>query len=230
MSSVVYLNFAGTTASYVDFGSDLSLDNMGITRYQTITYDGWARLDSLGCESFPGSGIFSRIFGKSNHNIFEFVEPGLLQAYWNGSSPKISRVSFTPDSEWHHFACTYDNTPASPPRYFRIWIDGVEPSYLVQLNGTSLLSDSANNLDVSQIDGDVAWLRITQSVLWTADFTPPNRCSIPTPDADTVGLWVTEGSGTTTYNLGFATADGNIINGTWGSDSCGGIPPRWQIV
>jgi hypothetical protein len=238
MTSVIYLTYdASGTTSNVNCGSDTSLDNMGISRYPQVTFECWARLYGLGAPDNSGGKIISK--GQTDPLYIEDHPAGpLLCASKTGSTDKLSKIPFTPDSDWHHLACTYDNAAAAGSRFFRLWVDGVEGAYSVQQQGVSILSDAANNLKLGNnsannnyaIDGDLAWVRITQTVLYTGTFTPPARCTIPTPDADTVGLWITEGTGNTTYNLGFATGDGTITDCTWGSDSCGGAGPWWQVV
>jgi hypothetical protein len=236
MTSVIYLTYDATGTSNVNCGSDTTLDNMGISRYQQITFECWARLDDWGGTAGAGSFMMDK---SQIAPLFVNQATGSFCAIKSGTtSDKVSRIPFTPDGDWHHFACTYDNTVAAASRFFRLWIDGVEGSYSIQQVGGGFLSDAASSLKLGNasanndyaIDGDLAWVRITDTVLYTGTFTPPGRCTIPTPDADTVGLWITEGTGTTTYNLGFATGNGAITNCTWGSVSCGGIPPRWQIV
>ena len=67
-------------------------------------------------------------------------------------------------------------------------------------------------------DGDIGWMRISDTVRYAATFTPPARCTLPAVDGNTVLLEIQEGVGATTYDQSGNDNDGAITAATWGCD------------
>lgn len=235
MSSVIFLSFVSASNSSVNCGSAsgaTGVDNLISSWHQDgITFEAWIRPSGWG-----GTNA-GRIFSKGQWQLYIEQSSGEFRGlYSDTSTGALSGVPFTVDGSWHHVAATFHSRLGVGDRKWHLFVDGVEGTYSVQTALGSPLSDAANSLILGNnfaggnfaTDGDIAWMRITKTKLYTTSFTPPDRCSIPTPDEDTVGLWITEGTGATTYNLGFATADGTINSCTWGTESCGGA--WWQVV
>lgn len=193
-----------------------------------MTAEAWLRADDWGA---GGGGTFSSIVLKSNAGLT--VGWHLLVTSTNGLIAEIEcattdanassgTAAFTPDSEWHHVAFTWDDASYNYPR---IWIDGVEQTNSTTTRNGAVVSDVGNDLYIgnragsgSAVDGDIGWVRVSDSIRYTGTFTPPARCTIPTPDANTIVLEVYEGVGDITYDLSGNGNDGAIALATWGHD------------
>ena len=125
------------------------------------------------------------------------------------------------DGEWHHVAVTRNQSTGQ----VRIWVDGVSEasgtydttnwSYPAghtvgsgQDNEYAVIGTEKHDVGYGY-DGELDELRISDSVRYTATFTPARRFE---PDANAVGLYhCDEGSGTTLVD--FATVSGAPTNG-----------------
>jgi hypothetical protein len=182
-----YMIFNGTT-SRANLGSDASIDNIP---NGDMTADAWIRADGYG-ESNSGQ-IFNKqfwFFRVDNTN-------GLLVcAVCTGvnATSQASLADFSADSQWHHVAAVWDNGTLT----WQLFVDGIEVTYAQQqAGGVGYSGDAANFMIVGNnvgqtntFDGDIQWARVSNTKLWTSNFTPPVRCAHPTVVASTVGLWV----------------------------------------
>jgi hypothetical protein len=67
-------------------------------------------------------------------------------------------------------------------------------------------------------EGDIGWIRVSDIGLHVPgiDFDAPSRCTVPRATANTMGLWIFEGTGTTTGNAGAGTTAGQFVGSpTW---------------
>jgi len=127
------------------------------------------------------------------------------------------------DGIWHHVAMTYDKTGASTPAAKTIYLavdGGWVTSYTAQIVGALPYSvDNAQDLTIGNntgvgrtFDGDIGWMRVSNNIRFAVntDFTPPERCELPTIDANTLGQWIgPEWTGATIDNQeGTAARDG----------------------
>lgn len=135
--------------------------------------------------------FWSKVISASGNGIVNFyylwmtgAEQPLLYYQFDGNTQyhAINGHSITPDDNWHHFAIVRSGTNV------KTYMDGIE---ILSANVTDDLSLGGVNLDAAQylqVDGGTInntsdgyrstpltldELHITDSALWTADFTPP---------------------------------------------------------
>ena len=73
-------------------------------------------------------------------------------------------------------------------------------------------------------DGDIGWVRVSDCIRYAATFTPPPRCTFPTPDGNTILLEIQEGTGAVAYDYSGNGNDGTNSNGSWDCDCVEGSP------
>lgn len=218
-----YLEFNGSNSD-VNCGDDAALRNL---HDDAFTVEAWIRADSW------GKGARGYITAKQRW-AFRLDNAGgsgigLDATITCAVASGISRSGvddFTPDGQWHHVAMTWDDATYNYPR---LWIDGIEPSYVWtnDRNG-AILSDAGFNLHIGtgdtlfNFDGGIGWVRISDIVRYAGNFTPPERCELPIIDANTVAQWIgIESSGATIDNQeGTAARDGTQSNCLFDAD-CG---------
>lgn len=129
--------------------------------------------------------FWSKVISTSGNGIVNFyylwmtgAEQSLLTYQFDGNSQyhAINGHSITPDDNWHHFAIVRNGTNV------KTYMDGTE---ILSAEATDFKLDEAQYL---QVDGGTIndtlsgsrstpltldELHITDSALWTADFTPP---------------------------------------------------------
>lgn len=219
------LHFDGILDS-IQFGSPAALNDLPVVP-NAFTAEAWVRFDGWGWNNR------GRIFDKENtgvpsgwrFNVDNTAGLGAIFRHTVQNASVNTGLGFagaTPDGLWHHMAVTFDNGGTRLPH---IWIDGVEPTVygLQQAAIGNYVADAATGLYGGNDPltafswlGRIGWMRISDSIRYTADFTPPPRCTIPDVDANTVGLWVYEGAGPVTYNrVGTASTNGVIVVAYW---------------
>ena len=133
--------------------------------------------------------FWSKVISASGNGIFNFyylwmtgAENALLFYQFDGNSQyhAINGHSITPDDNWHHFAIVRNGTNV------KIYMDGTE---ILSAEATAFKLDEAQYL---QVDGGTIndtssgsrstpltldELHITDSALWTANFTPPTMAN-----------------------------------------------------
>jgi len=201
-TEVYYLTFNGTT-SVVNCGTDPALDDLPAADF---TAEAWIRATGWG---ETGCAFNGRIFDKTDCNmagwvltLYNHAQGGILAyiygaAFGNASS---GLDDFTVDDQWHHIAMTWELATLT----FRLFIDGVEPSYASQtpltapytVDNTYDFCIGNNPTQLATFDGDIGWSRISSGLRYTANFTAPDRCVLPAIDASTVAQWIgVEGAG-----------------------------------
>ena len=124
--------------------------------------------------------------------------------------------------DWHHITMYYND---AGDRKIYLAVNGTWHVTGQTAGVGAYLSDAARALYFGYIvnfafNGKIGWVRISDNDRHTAgvDFTPPSRTTVPTVDANTVGLWpLNEGYGSVAGDLSANGNDGTIVNGSWGS-------------
>jgi hypothetical protein len=134
------------------------------------------------------------------------------------TTPTVADWGVIPDGFWHHFAITFDD---AGDRKLRFFVDGV----LRNTGGAgvgAVVDDSLEDLTISgralnpKLLGYVGWVRISDSIRYTANFTPPSRYIYPEVDANTVRLFkMNEGTGTTVIDYSANAQNGTLETVTW---------------
>jgi len=222
-----YLEF-GVSGDNVNCGSDASLDDLPIGASSNgFTVEAWVKADGWGLGS-SGPGNYGLIVTKYNPpNGWQFYIQetyGLCIYISRATTPAIAYSGvddFTPDGLWHHVAMIYPYLGLP-----RLFIDGTEvSSYHTQQAGAGAYnSDAALNLIIGDRhgiigatwEGDIGWVHLYDEPVWPSFDL---RCELPEVKRDSVGIWITEGTGATTYNRANpGTADGTITGADWACD------------
>jgi hypothetical protein len=228
-----YLEFDAEAVD-IDCGNNAAINDL---HDAAMTAEAWVRSPLDATNEAWGESDAGRIADKSDYDGAGAISDGWtlgvrknigVEAYIACATADAFSHSgtddFDLDGEWHHIAMTWDDATFQYPK---LWIDGTEVSYLATQNRNGVIqSDAAitlglgcQNTSALVFEGDIGWLRISDSVRYTVGFTPPVRCTLPDIDANTVGLWIYEGQGTTAHNLEGTTAlDGTITNESWDGD------------
>jgi len=227
----------------VDCGSPAGLDDLpdfAVAGKGEIYIDGWIRADGYGATGD------ARIVDKTGGLLTGFyfavdINVGLHGQTYNVGGDALSTVGldeFTADGLWHHVVMAYDEAGVKLPLPRRIYmaVDGVWiTSYVNQIASIgNYRSDAADDLAIGNqdvvgptlgFDGDIGWMRISDSALQIPpfNFTPPARCPLPDPLVTTQGFYIWEGEGATTGNAGAAGGVGTITGAVWDRDNCCGI-------
>lgn len=214
-----YLDFNGTT-TLINCGSDAALDDL---QDAAMTVEAWIKADSSG----EASGV---IAAKATSALLEGwcfrVSASALNVFIRCATTDTvataETTEFTPDGEWYHVAFTWDDASFTYPK---LWINGTESTYNTTTNRSgAIVSDAAHSLTIGNdtsvgrtFDGGIAWVRVSDSVLYTATFTPPEKYAPPATATTTVEQWnLNDGSGATAAaEEDTPTNDGTITDGTW---------------
>jgi len=222
-ASQEYLTFNGST-TVVNCGSGASLDDLHDAAF---TVEAWIKPESMGGASqgriaakttaTPGGWYFYTI---ATNRLAAVVRCATTDGYTYGTNAELSLDT------WQHVAMCWDDASYARPI---IWINGVQQSSGGGTDrGDAIVTDAASDLVIGAdsvlaraYDGNMGWVRISNNIRYTAgggSFTPPARTTIPTVDANTVGLWpMNEGYGTVAGDLSANNNDGTISNGDWGA-------------
>lgn len=218
-----YLRFDGLTSS-VDCGSDASLDNLPAGDF---TVEAWVRAPAMSAQNDPG------IVSKSNSwklgRRFDDGTSFTFYVYGDDDTMGIrSGVDTLVPDTWHHVAATWESSTKTGA----IYVDGIYSIAIINSNPASMSNlndDSSNPLFIGRSpssrewDGDIAWVRISDNIRYTSDFTPPAKDAPPATDANTVEQWnLNDGSGTTAVAEVSASNNGTITDGEW--------PAVWEVV
>jgi hypothetical protein len=216
-----YLTFNGTTTS-IDCGSDAALDDL---QDAAMTVEAWIKADGLG-ENSAGRIICKDGAGPAGWRMF--IDASGLNAQIDCATDDAEASSgageLYADGLWHHVAFTWDDASYDYPL---LWIDGVESSYdTTQDRDGAIVTDAANSVIIGNNsagdrtwNGGIAWVRISNAVLYTKTFNPPSRYTPPATAGTTVEQWnLNDGTGTTAAAEEDTPAnDGTITDGTWAS-------------
>jgi len=209
-----YLTFASGSQNLL--GSGASLDDL---QANAFTAEAWGRPTSYGTGGTATGHLMSKRATGSAGGWNFYINAGsgfradLICATTNAAS-LADTTQVQADSNWHHYAMTWDNAGT---RKIRLFYDGVEVTYSLQTAGVgTVTTDASNSLRMGSYDGtqlywvgDLAWARVSNVVRYTGTFTPPGRCYPPANDANTkLLLKLLEGTGNP------ADSSGNGNNGT----------------
>lgn len=220
------VEFNGTNTN-INAGSNSSLDDL---HDNAFTAEAWVRADGWGVNSDSGR-ILAKSAGAGDGWLLgldsRYGLVAMITGQTSGSSVITSTSGFSPDLVWHHVAMTYDD---EGDRKVRLWLDGTLVGSGNAVQG-AVKTDNLNDLFIGSLssttwnfDGAIAWIRISNSIRYTTNFTPPSRFSSPTTDANVVAQWnMDEGTGTSVTNDGGASScggtpancNGTLSNGTW---------------
>ena len=219
-TDLYFLNFDGVDDN-VNCGSAASVDNL--PSGGNLTAEAWIHPDDWG-----ENGV-GQIFNKGNWylglNNLLGINAAAVHAVTTASTT-TGLDAFMIDGQWHHITAVW--TLAS--LRWDIAIDGVWSSDTVQAGAGAYSGDGASSLLIGNtslgdgtFEGKMGWSRISDAIRYPVDidFTPPERCTCPGDDADTVSLWcLTEGTGATAYDENANSNDGTITGATWSWDGC----------
>jgi hypothetical protein len=241
MCSPSYLNFDGVADSgKAQIHGANNLDNM-IDDGLDFTFDGWIRSNGYGASN-QGNIINKRndpayttgwLLRVHNANGLHFYMYGSASSGYASSGLD----EFDPtDGEWHHIVAAKDSDGATTADLY-LAIDGVwVASYAARQQKTGNYgSDAAeplvigNRFDYARtFDGDIGWCRFSDNLRYTpgVDFTPPARCTLPDPDANTIGIYIYEGAGVQLYDWTGNNDIGYVRGGAdWGCDCTTAVGP-----
>ena len=213
-----YLTFDGSSSS-VDCGSDNSLDDL---HDNALTVEAWVRFDIVSSiqgvvTKREGSQVGWAFYLDSSNNRM------LAKIYSSGDDGEtVSSINSISTSTWYHVAFTYDDATYTEPR---VWLDGVEDTNIIRAKTGTVNSDATQKLFIGafsasslRLNGDIAWVRVSDNIRYTTGFTPDAKDAPPVVDGNTVEQWnLNDGSGTTADAEVSANNDGTITlgSGSW---------------
>ena len=201
------------TSALINAGNQSSLTDM---HSGDMTIEGWFKI-AMGTGA--GKAVICKTTNAANGWSVVFQNATQLKISIMRATPAVSLVAFTPDNVFHHCAFTFSLADLKA----RIFIDGMERSYLSQVAGVGgIITSGGADLTVGNILSvytalTVGWLRISNSVRYTATFLPFPRDNPPIVDVHTVRLFrMNEGSGTVIGDASSNAQNASLINGAWG--------------
>jgi len=214
------LTFDGS-GDYVTYGSDATIDDLPQSA-AGFAAEAWVKPTATGAGPYY---IFVKGTTPSLPATGWVFERTGTEIRWEHKAATTNPEALSSGAglaigQWSHVAVTYDDGGARTPR---LWVNGVETSYATQNAAVgALTSDAASNLSasltVNSHNGDMAWIRISNTERWTSSFSPSDKCSPPNIDANTVVQSnLNEGSGISAPNaaVGNANEDGTVFGATW---------------
>lgn len=218
-----YMSFNGTS-SFINAGSDSSLDNLPSAG--DFTAEVMLNLPT-------GISGQKNIFGKQKYTSGHqegwrlYVNPfgggGLVYAtlYTDDTSAQVSNNAYAGDAgkdEWRHIAMTYN----SSDQKVRLFFNGSLLTTSGAITG-SIYSDAAHSVYLAREEGisaylqcGIAWARLSDNLRYTGSYTAPTEDSPPAVDANTVEQWnLNDGSGGTASAEVNSSNNGTITDGTW---------------
>ena len=160
------LSFDGVNDSLIITQSS-SINNLN-----NLTYEGWIWWNS------SDESSFKHIFTKGWSKYFRINNQRITGAIdTNGTDAASTASTVFPSKQWVHLAITYNDSGDRKIRYYQ---NGTEVSYSTQTAATgSLNSDSTGNFNIfnvessQRISGKVDEVRISNTIRYTGNFTPP---------------------------------------------------------
>lgn len=243
-----YLTFDGS-ASLCNCGNGATIDDLpdfAVAGRGQITVEAWIRARGWG-EANLGVISAKNNLGNGWAFLLNAATPGIYAqidgAVQNAISASVAYGS-SMFNEWHHVLMCYDetggDTPAARTIYFAV--DGVWATVYAtqQVSIGNYNSDVGRDLIVGNnafssrtFDGDIAWVRVSDSIRYTVgtDFEPDERCLPPATDANTM-LLLTHypGSGTVSWDRSGNLNHGVLTSTTWSCDcevTTTGNSPCW---
>ena len=217
--------FNGSSTS-INCGSEASVDNLADN---AMTVECWARANAWGEDIVAGGTLVQKALANATANGWQirYRTNGyggihvVIPCATTTAEVMTGKTTIFIDKKWHHIAFTWDDASSLYPQ---VWFDGVKitSSYTVSRVG-AVIDDSSCNVLIGNnsngsttFDGAIGWVRISNNIRYTENFTPPARTSPPASDANTVRLFpMNEGAGTTITDLSTNAQNGTLANGTW---------------
>jgi hypothetical protein len=209
-----YLYFS-SSGSKISCGSDASLDDLPSG---AMTVEVWVNLasDASNIDVFLAKGNGSGWY-FSAQTVVNTWQAGIV---FDSASP-VASYPIIYDDKWHHLAFTFDN---AGDRKIRLFLDGILVKISPAASG-NYVSDAADNLYYGvhgngssfSFKGGIGWVRFSDNLRYSADFTPLSRGEPPAVDAHTVEQWnAQEGSGSLLgASVNSPTNDGSLVNVIW---------------
>jgi len=213
-----YLSFNNNIAANVNCGSDASIDNLPDNAF---TAEAWIYTRDWGGTN--SGRIFDKTGGGGARGWTLYITPSIIWCVIFFAGGTISfGTAWNINNQWNHIAITFDD---AADRKGIMFIDGIFVNASASAVGAFVVDDArdlyiGNRSDLTRnFGGYIGWCRISNFVRYTNNFIPPARCKIPEPDANTLAIWIREGTGTAIDNYqGLAACDGVAANCTWGCD------------
>ncbi len=188
----------------VTFSDHASIDNLHLGDF---TIEMWVKPSNTGTGAmlskynnadpqrgwlFNADGIFNNftfvMFSTPPEYVYCFTSPGV----------------YTPGN-WHHVAVTYELATT----YATIYVGGVDQSVVQAPSAQAFLSDAGlapiiggdAGDSVEPYDGCYQWINITNTVKYTAGFTPPVRTTKPSTTDSIFNVPNKEGAGSVAYDV-----------------------------
>jgi len=204
-----YLDIAATGG--IDCGSDASVDNLPAGDF---TAEEWVYWEDDGSNHYlfqkyvAGADWFLRLMGSTKQ----------LHALVHLSTTTANALAIHgwTSGTWNHAAMTFEVATKT----LKVWSNGV---LLATHAGAGTYGDDGSATLFAGcriIGGDtvdaIAWVRISDTIRYTSNFTPIARCSPPETDANTVLLLrLLEGEGATAADSSGNGNDGALTDCTW---------------
>jgi len=194
-------NGVGTFDGSGDYLSSVDSDD-----WQNIkTVEGWFRFASLSVEN--------TLFGQgqpTNERAWLLKrENGYLRFFYSTdgtgwTDAQVFNYSWTPTlNQWYHLAATIDGASS------KLWVDGnnVSTDTIGSINNASAIMTIAGywNPIIQEFDGQISNVRYSDSIRYTANFTPPTEAF--TTDSNTVFLAPMTGNNNSTVFVDEAKPD-----------------------
>jgi len=192
----------------VSFGSAASLDDLPLTTDFTVEL--WCNLDlATATRTILSKGHIPG--GESGWGLYS-ISRGTVYLYVDGVS-LLNESTTERFGKWNHVCFTYNFAT----KQFILYVNGVSRNS--NIFGGVYDSDAArsvNNNNAYGRAGDLGWVRISNTIRYTAAFTPNDRFTPPATDANTLLLCNSnEGYGTTTTDQSGLGNHGTLSAGTW---------------
>jgi hypothetical protein len=203
------------TSTVIDGGSEATLDNL---MDNAFTVELWCRLSGRGTAN--SGQIACKTTNFANGWMLQFNDAANAKILIPCATVTANAYFALPsDNVFRHIAFTFDDAGT---RKVRVFIGGVEVSYLLQATGVgAVVSDAAGSLAIGGfsiffVAGAFGWVRISNAIRYTTPFTPASLNTPPAADAQTVRLYkMNEGTGTVITDSSPNAQNATLANGTW---------------
>gem|GEM_PF-2288128 len=170
------------------------------TTWNAITWEGWFAITGNGSiPCYSGGGSINSLMDSIRNvgdtgvsgdakgfKLWE-MEGQIFASFATGGKTGFSIVAPTPDPGWHHYAVTFDSTSGM----IEFFIDGHAVG-AVESNINAFTTNDAFAVatqlecescapcqsEVAGFEGRIDWIRVSDAVLYTTDFSPPESLSV----------------------------------------------------
>lgn len=214
------VDYNGTTTR-IDGGHGASIADIAAGNF---TAECWLKPTGWG-ESTLGGQVFSK-YSSSYSAGWELTlrsSSSRYEAYIKTSTGYEGgnfEPDTSPDSAWHHVAVTFTGAGSKVISFF---FDGIKSVTTISVTGAPSADEVTSNWSIGALQdgsrtfaGAIGWIRLSNSVRYTANFAPIARCLPPATDGNTLALYrLTEGSGTSVADSSGNGNTGTLENGAW---------------